>query len=53
MDRAGGRHLAWAEAGRKFKRDGGGPMLPHDLTIAVVGGLILWFGCTALIPVRR
>jgi Amt family ammonium transporter len=30
--------------GRKFKRDGGGPMLPHDLTIAVVGGLILWFG---------
>jgi Amt family ammonium transporter len=30
--------------GRKFKRDGGGPMLPHDLTIAMVGGLILWFG---------
>jgi len=30
--------------GRKFKRDGGGPMLPHDLTIAVVGGLLLWFG---------
>jgi Amt family ammonium transporter len=30
--------------GRKFKRDGGGPMLPHDLTIAVSGGLILWFG---------
>ena len=30
--------------GRKFKRDGGGPMLPHDLTIAVCGGLILWFG---------
>jgi len=30
--------------GRKFKRDGGGPMAPHDLTIAVVGGLILWFG---------
>ncbi len=30
--------------GRTFKRDGGGPMLPHDLTIAVVGGLILWFG---------
>ena len=30
--------------GRKFKRDGGGPMLPHDLTIAVCGGLLLWFG---------
>lgn len=30
--------------GRKFKRDGGGPMLPHDLTIAVIGGLILWIG---------
>lgn len=30
--------------GRKFKRDGGGPMLPHDLTIACIGGFILWFG---------
>jgi Amt family ammonium transporter len=30
--------------GRKFRRDGGGPMMPHDLTIAVIGGLILWFG---------
>lgn len=30
--------------GRKFKRDGGGPMLPHDLTIATIGGLVLWFG---------
>ena len=30
--------------GRKFKRDGGGPMWPHDLTVATVGGLILWFG---------
>jgi Amt family ammonium transporter len=30
--------------GRRFKRDGGGPMLPHDLTIAVCGGLLLWFG---------
>src|SRR6202140_4415874 len=32
------------ESARRFKRDGGGPMLPHDLTIAVSGGLILWFG---------
>jgi Amt family ammonium transporter len=30
--------------GRRFKRDGGGPMLPHDLTVAAVGGFILWFG---------
>jgi ammonium transporter, Amt family len=30
--------------GRTFKRDGGAPMLPHDLTIAISGGLILWFG---------
>jgi Amt family ammonium transporter len=30
--------------GRVFKRDGGGPMLPHDLIIGAVGGLILWFG---------
>ncbi len=30
--------------GRKFKRDGGGAMTPHDLTIAVIGGFILWFG---------
>jgi Amt family ammonium transporter len=30
--------------GRIFKRDGGGPMPPHDLTIAAAGGLILWFG---------
>jgi Amt family ammonium transporter len=30
--------------GRKFKRDGGGQMTPHDLTIAACGGLLLWFG---------
>jgi Amt family ammonium transporter len=30
--------------GRKFKRDGGGPMPPHDLTIGALGGVILWFG---------
>ena len=30
--------------GRRFKRDGGGPTLPHDLTIAASGGLLLWFG---------
>ena len=30
--------------GRKFKRDGGVPMPGHDMTIAAVGGVILWFG---------
>ena len=30
--------------GRKFKRDGGGPMPGHDMTIAAVGAIILWFG---------
>jgi Amt family ammonium transporter len=30
--------------GRRFKRDGGAPMLPHDLTVAVIGGFLLWFG---------
>ena len=30
--------------GRKFKRDGGGPMPPHDLTMATIGAVILWFG---------
>src|SRR5580698_2106212 len=30
--------------GRKFKRDGGGPLPYHDMTVAAVGGVILWFG---------
>src|SRR5258708_23674051 len=40
---AGGMMLA-PRLGRKFAGDGGGPMPPHHLTIAVIGGLILWFG---------
>ncbi|MEO7157430.1 MAG: ammonium transporter [Vicinamibacterales bacterium] len=30
--------------GRVFRRDGGGPMPPHNLLFGAVGGLILWFG---------
>jgi Amt family ammonium transporter len=30
--------------GRLFRRDGGEPMKPHNVTIAAVGGFILWFG---------
>jgi Amt family ammonium transporter len=30
--------------GRVFKRDGGGMPAAHNLTIAAVGGFILWFG---------
>ncbi len=41
---AGSIVLGPRAAGRKFKRDGGGPMMPHDLTIAASGGLLLWFG---------
>ena len=30
--------------GRKFKRDGGGPLPPHDLTVGSISAIILWFG---------
>jgi Amt family ammonium transporter len=30
--------------GRKFARDGGGPTSPHDMNIAAIGAVILWFG---------
>jgi ammonium transporter, Amt family len=30
--------------GRKFRRDGGGMPAGHDMTIAAIGGVILWFG---------
>jgi ammonium transporter, Amt family len=30
--------------GRVFRRDGGGPMVPHNVIMGAVGGLILWFG---------
>jgi Amt family ammonium transporter len=30
--------------GRTFARDGGGPMPPHDLNIAAIGAVLLWFG---------
>ncbi|MFN8103507.1 MAG: ammonium transporter [Acidimicrobiia bacterium] len=30
--------------GRKFKRDGGGMPPGHSMTLAAVGGVILWFG---------
>jgi Amt family ammonium transporter len=30
--------------GRKFTRDGGGPMPAHDLAVGAIGGVILWFG---------
>ena len=30
--------------GRKFAKDGGGPTAPHDLNIAAIGAVILWFG---------
>ncbi len=30
--------------GRKFRRDGGGMPAGHNMTIAAIGGVILWFG---------
>jgi Amt family ammonium transporter len=30
--------------GRRFARDGGGPLPPHDLNIAAIGAVLLWFG---------
>jgi ammonium transporter, Amt family len=30
--------------GRKFRRDGGGMPAGHDITLASLGGVILWFG---------
>src|SRR5207244_10514273 len=38
--------------GRKFKRDGGGPMLPHDLTLAAGGRLLAGLGSYGVNPVR-
>ncbi|HEY2429336.1 MAG TPA: ammonium transporter [Acidimicrobiales bacterium] len=40
----GGAIVLGPRLGRTFKRDGGGPLPPHDLTIGAIGGVILWFG---------
>ena len=39
--------------GRKFKRDGGGMPPGHDMTIAAIGGVILWFGWYGFNPGAR
>src|SRR5690349_10216908 len=40
----GGAIALGPRLGRKFKRDGGGPMPPHDINLGAIGGVILWFG---------
>src|SRR5437879_381615 len=40
----GGAIALGPRIGRVFKRDGGGPLPPHDLTMGAIGGVILWFG---------
>jgi Amt family ammonium transporter len=40
----GGAIALGPRLGRVFKRDGGGPLPPHDLTMGAIGGVILWFG---------
>jgi Amt family ammonium transporter len=39
-----GAFMLGPRIGRRFKKDGGGPTPPHDLNIAAIGAVILWFG---------